>query len=279
MARIYIDTNVFLDFYQSSTDRLAVFHELVKRASKVILPEQTLREFRRNRNARLSKLAKDVEANREGALFTTAVVQELPAFKEWVKFRDEAKRHAKDVAAQLRQWLLDESTDLVLKEFEKLVLGALHLPSTNDALLRAQKRKVLGEPPTSPDKHTVGDELIWETLLEGCKEDLIVVSRDGTFLENTAILKAEFLKHTGKRLVLVTSQLRAALDLVGESSEEVAKAEKAIEAKHVAGNPLETGICPKCGSQMEEDGYEGSDGDSAWWLFCPKCKHQEFPSR
>jgi predicted nucleic acid-binding protein len=51
MTRIYIDTNVFLDFYQSATDRMAVFQQLFERVDCIILPEQTVKEFRRNRAA------------------------------------------------------------------------------------------------------------------------------------------------------------------------------------------------------------------------------------
>jgi hypothetical protein len=39
---------------------------------------------------------------------------------------------------------------------------------------------LLGNPPSSPDKITIGDEVIWELLLAKLREDLIVVTGDGT---------------------------------------------------------------------------------------------------
>jgi hypothetical protein len=85
MAKIYIDTNVFPDFYQAGNDRLKVFAELVERADSIILTEQTLREFRRNRSKRLSAQAKMLEDRFIVANHTTSVVQELPQFSDWQK--------------------------------------------------------------------------------------------------------------------------------------------------------------------------------------------------
>ncbi len=277
MARIYIDTNVFLDFYQAATDRLAAFHELVDKAANVVLSEQTIREFRRNRSARLSNLAREIESAKPGSVFTTAVVQEIPAFKEWVKAREQAKECAKAISQQLLAWLHDEKSDPVLAEFEKLIAKASVFATTPQAVDRAKLRKALGEPPTSPDKHTIGDELIWETILEQCKQDLILVSRDRTFLDNADLLKKEFEAAGNRRLVKVTASLREAFKDIGETAARIAKAEESIEAHHAAKEAIETGNCPKCHTEMEEDGYEGSDGDEAWWLYCPKCAHQIFP--
>ncbi|MBC8726753.1 hypothetical protein F6X37_36380, partial [Paraburkholderia sp. 31.1] len=48
---------------------------------------------------------------------------------------------------------------------------------------------MLGKPPTSPGKDTIGDELIWETLVACVKDDLIIVSGDKTFSNNIPVLK------------------------------------------------------------------------------------------
>jgi hypothetical protein len=71
MTVLYIDINMFIDFYQSVTDRLKVFGELTQRADKVILPEQTIREFRRNRIYCLARLAKNIETKPVVSLFTS----------------------------------------------------------------------------------------------------------------------------------------------------------------------------------------------------------------
>src|SRR5262249_28708516 len=159
MARIYIDTNVVLDFYQSAKDRLVVFHELGVPANSVVLTEQTIREFQRNRAVRLSDLAQKVEKSAEVNIYTTAIVRDMPAFSEWEKARDAAKGYARAIARQLRNWAADESSDPVYLEFAKLTAADTRLTTTPEAIEKAKTRKALGEPPTSPDKHTIGDEV------------------------------------------------------------------------------------------------------------------------
>ncbi|HTJ53778.1 MAG TPA: PIN domain-containing protein, partial [Nitrosospira sp.] len=183
MTHIYIDTNVFLDFYQSATDRLKVFKDLHARAERILVTEQTVAEFRRNRVALLVDLAANIKKTSNVQIFTTAVVRELPEFQEWKKSRDSAREIAERMAEELMRWTLDSSTDLVHSEFEELIKSCQYIRTSEGAITRAHRRKLIGQPPTSPDKHTIGDELIWESLLEGAKGDLVVVSRDKTFLE------------------------------------------------------------------------------------------------
>jgi len=280
MVRIYIDTNVFLDFYQSAKDRMAIFQELLARADCIVVPEQTVREFRRNRAARLSKLAELVEKSSNINVYTTAIVREMPAFKEWEASRDAAKKHAKAIETQLRSWVKDESSDPVYQQFVKLYCKGTTMSTPSDALAKAEQRKLLGDPPTSPDKHTIGDEIIWETLLALCNDDLIVVSRDHTFLDNESLLRSEFEVKGVRRLLAVTDSLGHALKLVGKPSVPIEQAEKEdVHQESDARKALETGKCPRCDVEMEEEGYEGGEGDSAWWLTCPKCSLLAFPTR
>ena len=280
MVSIYIDTNVFLDFYQSATDRMGIFQELRARVDCIVVPEQTVREFRRNRAARLIHLANQVEKSANVNVHTTAIVRELPDFKKWVEARDAVKNHARTIATQLRTWARDESSDPVYQEFVKLYVHGTTMSTPNDALAKAQARKLLGDPPTSPDKHTVGDEVIWETLLALCGNDLIIVSRDRTFLDNESLLRSDFNIDGKRRLLAVTDSLGQALKLVGKPSTPIEQAEKEeIQREAEARKALESGRCPKCDVEMEEEGYEGGEGDSAWWLTCPKCNLLAFPVR
>lgn len=275
MARIYIDTNVFLDFYQAATDRLEVFRALAARANSLLLTEQTIQEFRRNRVGRLAAVAKSIRERASISMHTTAVVMATADFPAWQNARDDAQRAARAVAAQVEAWMSEEASDPLLHEFDQVVAGAKILSTTEDAVARAQRRKLLGNPPTSPDKHTIGDELIWETILAQASDDLIVVSRDKTFLNNQELLRREYERGGSRRLLLVTEHLRSALELASASSQTIEVAEVALEAARSAGDAraLETGACPRCGSPMSEDGFDGTDGDAAWWLECTACRY------
>jgi len=234
MTRIYIDTNVFLDFYQSAKYRMAIFQELLARADCIVVPEQTVREFRRNRAARLIKLAELVEESSKINVHTAAIVREMPAFKEWKAARDATKMHARAIVTQLRNWAKDEASDPVYQQFENLYRQGTTMSTPADALGKAQQRKLLGDPPTSPGKHTVGDEIIWETLLAVCNDDLIVVSRDRTFLDNESILRGEFNVEGKRHLLVVTDSLSEALKLVGKPSKEITAAETEIKQEQAA---------------------------------------------
>lgn len=277
MALIYIDTNVFLDFYQASTDRLAVFEDILGRSKSVLLTQQTVNEFRRNRIARLTTLADHIKKGPHPQLYTTAVVRALPGFEEWVKAKEAAKKAAQEIASELTSWVTNEESDLVLAAFEKLV-GSAKVIGFDDALIeRARRRKLLGQPPTSPDKHTIGDELIWESLLTWKDDDLVVVTRDKSFLDNRAILKNEYQSSTGKKLVEITDSLAAGLKAAGQKAEKIEEAEKKLP-KSFDDEPFPAdGKCLRCGGELEEAGFEGGDGDEAWWLFCKKCGHEYFP--
>lgn len=277
MVHIYIDTNVFLDFYQSATDRLKVFKDLHARAESILVTEQTVAEFRRNRVARLVDLAVNIKKTSNVQVFTTAVVRELPEFEEWTKARDSAREIAQRMAEKLMSWTLDGNIDLVHSEFEKLVKNCQYIRTSEHAITRARRRKLLGQPPTSPNKHTIGDEVIWESLIEGATGDLIIVSRDKTFLENQALLKQEFDESGNRSLVLVTTKLSEALERAGRASISVKAAEESIKAKKREVLTCRQTECPKCGGELEETGYEGSDGDSAWWLYCTRCGEEFFP--
>jgi predicted nucleic acid-binding protein len=277
MTKIYVDTNVFLDFYQSSHDRLAVFETIHSRSADILLTEQTVNEFKRNRTSRLSDLASNVDrAAKSISIYTTAVIRELDGFKEWDAAKDSAKTAAGKISKILTAWIEKPADDKVFSEFEKLCKNCALLKTTPDAIRNAHTRKLIGSPPTSPDKHTIGDELIWETLLMGVREDLVIVSRDKTFRDNHAILREEFEGVVKKQLVLVTDKLGEAFSALGKPEPVVEKAEQEIRDEEA--KAMQTGRCPECEKELEETGYEGSDGDSAWWLYCPSCKKEFFPS-
>jgi hypothetical protein len=283
MAIIYIDTNVYLDFYQSAKDRLAIFEEIEKFAENIVLTEQTFWEFLRNRNSRLAILANDIAKSVASNIHTTAIVREMPEFSEIDKAQKQIKDLSKKIRNNLLSWKEDASADPVFLAFERILHKAKYFKTTETGYSRAKRRKYIGNPPTSPDKHTIGDELIWETLLESCKEDLAIVSRDQTFLTNLTMLKVEFETNTGKKLLLVTDDISKALKSIGQESprleiaEQEVAAEKAAEKEDYDAKQLGE-LCPKCGGPLAENGYDAEDG-GAWWLDCTKCGATFFPRK
>jgi predicted nucleic acid-binding protein len=277
MTRIYIDTNVYLGFYESSDDRLTVFKEILDRADTIFLTQQTIEEFRRNRVGCLLRLSSNIKGASRVLMHTTAVVQSLPSFTKWKAAKKNAEDAAQEISDEIRSWTTDESRDAVLTEFLKLAARATTLQTRDEIIQKALQRKALGQPPTSPDKHTVGDELIWETLLTGVSDDLIVVTRDKSYITNSALLATEFQSRTGRELRLVTESLNLAFEAVGQGSEKVKAAEATLSSLQ-AQEHYRSIQCKSCGSrELDEVGFEGSDGDSAFWFVCRKCGADIFP--
>lgn len=73
---------------------------------------------------------------------------------------------------------------------------------------KAKKRKLLGNPPTSRDKTSIGDEVIWESHISKC--DIVIVSRDKTYTRNNDLLKTEFTNKTGNQLLHITDKITSA---------------------------------------------------------------------
>lgn len=274
--KIYIDTNIYLDFYQASTDRLAALNDIEGLRRDILMPQQTAEEFRRNRAARLSALAKAIEGSNRLTVHTTAAIRDLPEFSAWTKSRDGAIECGRVVAGAVRDWLHQPDHDPVALAFERIVAGATCLSTAEAAVHRAQRRKLLGQPPASPDRHTIGDELIWETLVAAPKWDLTLVSRDRGFRDHQILLADEYRQANGGSLV-ITDSLREAFAAHGSASPAIDGVERDLNSLRETSLRIHDD-CPKCGAPLGATGFEGGDGDSAWWLICPECHYEAFPS-
>jgi len=120
------------------------------------------------------------------------------------------KTKRKEITQYLNKIIADEREDPFAKAILTLAAdeGVTRIKTTDKAIDQAHKRKLLGNPPSSTDKYTIGDELIWELLLASLQnQDLIVVTGDGTYEDNLPLLAEEFHDKTNGRLLLVTDKL------------------------------------------------------------------------
>jgi hypothetical protein len=118
MAKIYPDTNRFVDFYRTSSVKLVVLDELLKYKCSVVLTEQTITEFRRNRVSALNKLVKQFQqTNDVGNADKPALLLELPVHKELTELVFKYKKKREEVLRHLKQLMADEQKDPVAQKF------------------------------------------------------------------------------------------------------------------------------------------------------------------
>jgi PIN domain len=241
MAKIYPDTNRFVDFYQAALDNIDVFDQLQKYKSSLVLTEQTITEFRRNRVSTLNRLVTQFRKSIEvSSPYTTSILKASPGHKELTELLNTYKKKGQQVLEHLKQLIADEKRDPVAQKFLALAADAavMKLKLTDQAVDKAHRRKLLGNPPSSPDKYSVGDEVIWELLLANLKEDLIVVTKDHTFHENLSLLSEEYEQRTGRKLLLVTETFSEALETIGQApTKELIEAEKKEAERPASSRP------------------------------------------
>jgi len=228
VTKLFVDTNIYLDFYRGAHDRLSLFEELKKLKDNLIISEQGYREFQRNRTTQLIKLAAEIERTSSISIFTTAVVRDMVEHQQATRLQSEVHKLGKELKSKINAMLEPKpGDDPVLDAYENLTKICTFIETKEELITKAKTRKILGNPPISPDRHSVCDELLWEELLEFCDEDLIIVSNDKTFTENKKILRDEFASiNHGKNLTIVKS-VSDALKVLGAVSDRL----EAVEAE------------------------------------------------
>ena len=219
MTKIYTDTNWFIDFYREAPPNMNWLDDLSKGKDSLVITRQTINEFHRNRVATLNCVINAFEKSvKVPSPHLTALLRLLPGYEELESINKNYKKKSKEFSDYLLQVIEDDKKDPVAQKlFTIWADAAVTILEPSDELVdKAFRRKLLGNPPTSPDTYTVGDELIWELLLANMKEDLIVVTGDRTFLENKALLQGEFSLRTGKTLILITEKFSSALKAAGK---------------------------------------------------------------
>ncbi len=226
MYKIFIDTNIFLDFYRfNNREKLSNLQsEMGKYQKHFISTEQSQDEFMRNRERTINDFIKTLK-EQINPLYDSNFLVGMTGYERYLKSIKSANKEI-DKMMHLCQSLLDDtSKDLVYNlysSFNKEVYRR-----TDDIINRAIRRKYIGNPPTS-NKTTCGDEIIWETLLEYCQSDCIFVTRDQTFIDNANFLKMEYANKCGKKMTFVTSISEAIRILGAEPSSNLESLENMI---------------------------------------------------
>lgn len=251
---IFIDTNIFLDFYRASNDTtLKLLKKLESVSDRVICTYQVEMEFLKNRQA--------VIVN-NSVLPSLKISDNLPAVMGDTKLSNSLKKEKKELdkrSNELKKRIANiiknpAAYDPVYKSLESIFSSPHDHVLTRDMKIRhtmkrlAWRRFVLGYPPRKDRDTAIGDALNWEWFIH-CASKLkgrfAIVSRDSdygltfngeTFLNDA--LKLEFRNRVGQKPIRLTASLSEALKFLEVN---VTKKEEESEARQIRSLPSSLG--------------------------------------
>lgn len=216
MTTVCMDTNIFLELYEADEDPEEIVVDVGALAEHLVLPDIIIDEFLRNRSRVLERIADDVRSREINEIRLPSVIRGHPNVAMLQRAAEEYDRAIGALYNDIGDIIADPALDPVARAFNALSGNPVVrvVRRTDELVTRAHRRKLLGNPPKSTGTDTIGDELIWETLLASIEEDLIFVTRDRTYRNHTAYLAREFRERTGSTLT-ITDRISDALALVG----------------------------------------------------------------
>lgn len=260
MASVYVDTNIYLNFYRESGHSLEVFQDLRKLGNRLLFTQQTILEFERNRAKVITQAIDGLSALNFASSLPAHMIRALPEYAELTEARKRVATLIDAMKAKLKSYAADDGNDPVLTEFRALTASARTLPTTRENVQRAHERKLLGHPPSSDDKATIGDELIWETLLDGCADDLVICTHDKTFRQNEPVLRGEFQRRHEMSLT-VSGDLAAVVRAQGQDDSLIKKEEEALAEQRRKAADVQASLLAASQALRSRDDYLG-DGAS-----------------
>lgn len=232
MYKVFIDTNLFLRLYDAEKKHLTeIFKDIIKLNSSIVFVDQVYDEFLRNRDQLLSKLIKDV-ANNNQNLHVNSLIRSLEGFSELKEAKNIFDEKHNDLIKRLTEMKDNIEEDIVYSKFDELYNSKFEIyERTDDIIDKAYKRMLIGNPPIDDKKNTIGDQIIWETLLSNLKDDLIFITFDKTYEKHISFLKNEYKNRVHKELKII-DKVSIALSIIGETpSQELIEFEKTQKYK------------------------------------------------
>ena len=193
MSLLFVDTNVFLDFYRirGSDPGMGLLGKLRTHSDRVISTTQVHDEFLTQRQVVLLRTVDQLNKVVGEKPVVPAILMGTPEAERLAANHAQRRQDLKKLAAHLKTLIADPREgdevffavgDLTDDEKE-LCLG----PENDEWELMVQlarSRRERGVPPGKADAHTIGDALNWEWLVhcaELRREDVTVVSRDSDY--------------------------------------------------------------------------------------------------
>jgi predicted nucleic acid-binding protein len=229
-ALIFIDTNIFLDFYRIERKDVSLdfLKNIDEHHDRMITGSQVEMEYKKNRQKVILELIKSMKSVDWNSLATPAILADSQPVKMLQKRKDEINKQQKTLKEKVVKIFKSPSThDRVYKSLNNLFKtnSDYNLNRENkkkyDVIKLAEKRFLLGYPPRKEKDNSIGDAINWEWIIKCAVDsgkDIIIVTRDGDYGEkhdrklflNDWLLQ-EFKERVGKRRkIILTDSLSEA---------------------------------------------------------------------
>lgn len=215
--RVFIDTNIFIGLYESNNNKIdKIFEDISKFKNMLVFPEQVYDEFLRNRDSILQNQINLSKKNKV-EIHTTSLIRHLNEFTALSDLKKQFDDKNNELITALQKIKNNATEDPVLQGFLSIYNDeqVKKLPRTSEIIQKAHTRLLIGNPPIDKRKGTMGDQIIWETLIQNLKDDLIFVTEDQTYLEHKYFIENEYMTCTTKRII-ITDKISTALKEIGE---------------------------------------------------------------
>lgn len=248
-ALIFIDTNIYLDFYRirKSNVSMKYLDEIVAHKEIIITSSQVEMEFKKNRQSVILESIGELKKLSSINLSFPAIIANAQASKMLKKHKGNIEKQKKKLKERVEKILKNPSgNDPVYKSLQKVWKFKSDYNLNRDNKQRfanrklAAKRFFLGYPPRKKGDNSIGDAINWEWIVKCAEKSgkaIIVVSRDtdfGTHYDNESFLddwlQKEFKERISrKRKIVFTDKLSTAFKLVEiPVTEEMVKEEKIV---------------------------------------------------
>jgi hypothetical protein len=189
---IFVDTNIYLDFYRQSGESAKRQMEALERhKDRLIVSEQIRMEFLKNRQKVILKAFEDIKKPQKTS-FPQILTDSQPA-KMLKKSEIESEKRYKQLKTRVDNLLGQPAKyDDVFKVFNRIFKtnSDYNLKRPNKQRFavrsRARKRFALGYPPRKASDTSIGDAYNWEWIVECALTSppnmhILIVSRDGDY--------------------------------------------------------------------------------------------------
>lgn len=267
---LFIDTNIYLDFYRIRNEAKASFLEHLEAIKdSLIVTEQVEMEFKKNRQSAIldgmTQLKASQKINLPGLLKNDQSATALENDQKNIEERiSKLKARLDNVLENPGKY--DKVYQVLQRLFSKKQKIDLYRKHKKREELRslAQKRFMLGYPPRKKNDTSIGDAINWEWLIHvACEQhaDIWVVSRDndyGATQKDKGVLndwlKQEFRERVNKkRKIVLCPKLSLALrefQIPVTVEEEEAEAQLSVTLSDTYSATVHR-ICQQCGARFE----------------------------